>query len=180
MIAHAQFRRMMACPTELSLTEQVRLNRHLDSCLDCRSAAALMTENRSQLRSLGRLRPPPEHREAILAAADRSQEVASQLLPIVFAFLIVPLSLVSIALVMNYGWTALAGIIAFIVLFGAATVWHASRIGGISELPLRPERSSAVPALIRTLAVDVGGMIGGIVVLVGAVALVSLLARAVR
>jgi hypothetical protein len=180
MIAHAHFRRMLTCPTELSLTEQVRLSRHLDSCVDCRSAAALMIENRSQLRSLGRLRPPPELREAILAAADRSQEVASQLLPIVFAFLIVPLSLISIALVMNYGWTAVAGLSAFVVLFAAATAWHAERIGGVSERPLRPERSSPVPALIRTLAVDVGGMVGGIVVLVGAVSLVSLLARAVH
>src|SRR5437588_1942267 len=100
---HQQMQAMLAAGGELTVNDQVFLSRHLESCGDCRRLADLLAENRLRLRSLAQTRPPAELRSAVVSAAEGSQEALTSWAPVALAFLIVPATLIAIAVMIAFG-----------------------------------------------------------------------------
>lgn len=164
MIRHERFQLMVMWPRELSPRERVQLDHHLRTCPDCRATEMMVAENRAHLRTLTRLRPPQDIRGALLEAADASHDAVSLYAPVVFAFLIIPITWIAFALMLTYGWIAVVGVLTLLLAFGCATVLHGERVGsghGTSVIS-----SDAIPwaELGRSIALDAAGVVAGVAI----------------
>jgi predicted anti-sigma-YlaC factor YlaD len=161
MIRHERFQMMVVWPRELSPRERVQLDRHLQSCPDCRETELMVAENRDQLRTLARLRPPQDIRGALLEAADASHDAASLYGPVILAFLILPMTWLALGLILIYGWIAVVGVIALLLAFGCATAIHGERVGGGDGMSIMSEDAIPWRELGRSIALDAAGVIAG-------------------
>lgn len=164
---------MLLWPDELTWPDRVRLDRHLERCADCRLAASRYADNRARLLLLAQLRPPEELRIAVSEVAARSQEALAFYLPLAFAFLAVPLSLLIVALLFAYRLPALLGLLTGIGLLSLLTVWRTRRGVLTQEQPTERDVESICQVLLRGLLPDLAGTAIGALL---AVALFALLA----
>jgi anti-sigma factor RsiW len=156
---------MLVWPRELSPRERLQLERHLAACPDCRETEVMVAENRDQLRTLTRLRPPHDIRGALLEAADASHDAVSLYAPIVFAFLIIPITLIALGLMAAYGWVAVVGVLSLLLAFAGATVVHGERVGGGDGTPTISRDALPWRELGRNIALDAAGVAAGCVVI---------------
>jgi len=174
-IRHEQFRTMVAWRDELSPAEQALLGRHLTGCPECRRAARLYAEVSERLRLLGRLRPPGELRQAVLSATEESEAAIFTYGLYLFALCIVPLSFVTVALLLAYGVVAWLGPVAALAVLGCLTTWQMHRREARVDLPDRTEREIRWGRLAQSIAVDAAEVAIGALLFAGVVLLLAFL-----
>jgi hypothetical protein len=155
---------LLVCPSELSLGEQASLNRHLHECAECRGLAALYAGNRSRLRSLMLTRPPERLREAVVVATEESRCALASSAPILFAFLIIPLTLVALGVVITLGAPGLLAVLGGSTAICVLTVWHVQWSERGMEMPLERARWNPLTDVSR-LAIDIIGLLLGLLIL---------------
>jgi anti-sigma factor RsiW len=161
MIRHERFQMMLAWPRELSPRERLQLDRHLADCPDCRATELMVTQNRAQLRTLTRPRPPQDIRSTLLEAADASHEAVSLYAPMVLAFLAVPLTGVALILMLAYGPVGVAGVITLLLAFALATAVHGERVGRTDGVLFLSRDALPWREFGRTIALDALGVAAG-------------------
>ena len=161
MIRHERFQMMLVWPRELSSRERLQLDRHLAACPDCRATQMMVAENRDQFRTLTRLRPPQDIRGTRLEAADASHEAVSLYAPIVLAFLVVPITGIALALMLTYGWVAVAGVSTLLLIFALVTALRGERVGCTDGVPFLSRDALPWRELGRAIALDAIGVAAG-------------------
>jgi hypothetical protein len=120
-----------------------------------------VAENRDQLRTLGRLRPPRDVRGTLLEAADASHEAVSVYGPVVLALLVVPITGIALVLMLAYGWTAVGGVSTLLVAFALVTALHGERVGGTDGVPFLSRDALPWQEFGRAMALDAIGVAAG-------------------
>ncbi len=121
----------------------------------------MVAENRDQLRALTRLRPPRDIRDTLLEAADASHDAASLYAPVIFAFLIIPVTWIALGFMLTYGWIAVVGVLALLVAFGCATTIHGERVGSGHGTFMMSRDAIPWRELGRSIALDAAGVAAG-------------------
>lgn len=160
MIDHAVLRARLVSPGDLSATDLLALQRHLDDCLDCRQLARVYEENRARLQTLRAVRPPAELRRSILLAADTAQDTAAAYLPALAVFLPITVLLGAACAAAFFGPLGLLAVFTvFAGLIGLIAWREQSRLP--VEAALNPDRGSWIGPLLRGVGADIAGVIAG-------------------
>jgi hypothetical protein len=165
MIGHQRFRLLLPWQQELSTREYMELVRHVGECEDCHSLDDLVTQNRSHLRTLQGLRPPEDLRRSVLEAAARSEEAGRVYGPLVLLFLLMPITLTILVLLAVYGRAALLGLVALLVAWATVAGLQESRRQETPQSHQAQHWSEGLWEGTRAIAVDLGGIVGGTVLL---------------
>jgi anti-sigma factor RsiW len=165
---------MLLCRDELSLAEQLRLDRHTAVCATCEMLEAIYAENRARLRAMAQMRPPEELKAAVIAAADTSRPILGGM-ALFLPFCIIPVTFILIALAIAYGPLAWAGIGGGLFAYAALTTWYVQRREAAAEMPKDREDSSSFRGALAAIVRDTVGTLLGFLLLLLALSLVFLL-----
>jgi hypothetical protein len=85
--------------------------------------------------------------------------------PVVFAFLIIPITLIALGLMAVYGWVAVVGVLSLLLAFAGATVIHGERVGGMEGTPAISRDALPWRELGGSIALDAAGVAAGCVLI---------------